>query len=391
MSNIYPGVMIILMLGIYPQLQPILAFDNSSLSNKDTAEYDISLRPVFYYVNTTDRDGLEHTEQTIHLRARFGFSYHIRNNLTFRARAAMRLSSDQEYFRLLLDDHTGESGSYPAGTATLDEFMLRWKVTPGLRLTAGRFQGRFPLQGLIPKGVDRYYASNIAISHTDGIWMEWDATENWRLHLIGSHNSTAGSSHAARSPLRFDESWAARISGFVNIQHRDTEGRWAQRELSVSMTPQNFYRDEELKNHVAISTRWMYRPSISFSGEEYLIGGELGYIPVAPRPSDHGLQISDDRLMLGSSAVAWHLAAYVNNISERHRVGILYGQTDPHWLISSSFTPNVTMAEMRYRYTFASWVNYEFRVCLRDEIHKPADASQTLQIFDFFSRFTISF
>ncbi len=390
MKTSYYRTLTISILFFFPQLQTILAFHRPSLP-KDTFEYHVSLRPVYYHVNTTGRDGLELTDQSINLRARFGVSYHISNNLTFRARTAMRLSNDQEYFRILLDGHTGGSGTYPAGTATIDEFMLGWQATPGLRLTAGRFQGRFPLQGLIAKGVDRYYASNVAISYTDGIWMEWDATENWRLHLIGSHNSSAGSSHAASSPLRFDESWSARISTFANIQHRDTEGRWAQRELSVSLTPQNFYRDEELKNHVAISTRWMYRPGISISGEEYLIGVELGYIPVAPKPSDNELQISDDRLMFGSSAVAWQLAAYVNNIFERHRVGILYGQADPHWLISSNFAPNVTIAEMRYRYTFASWINYEFNIRLRDEMHKPADASQTLQIFDFYMRFTFSF
>ena len=382
--------LIVITLIISSQYQSLFAFHNDSLP-KDTFEYHVSLRPVYYYVNTTDRDGLEHTDQIIQLRARLGFNYHINNNLTFRARTAMRLSNDQEKFRFLLDDHTGESGSYPAGSVTVDEFMLRWKVKPGLNFTAGRFQGRFPLQGLLAKGVDRYYASDVAISHTDGIWMEWNATENWRLQLIGSHNSTAGSSHAARSPLRFDESRAARISGFANIQHRNTEGRWAQRELGVSITPQNFYRNEELKNHVAVSTRWMYRSTLSISEEEYLIGGELGYIPVAPKPSDSGLQISDDRLMFGSSAFSWQLAAYVNNIFERHRLGILYGQADPHWLISSSFAPNVTMSEMRYRYTFASWINYEFRLRLRDELYKPADSSQTRQIFDFYTRFNISF
>ena len=90
-------------------------------------------------------------------------------------RAATRLSSNQDCFRFLLDDHTGGSGSYPAGTATLDELMLRWQIAPGVRLTAGRFQGRFqgrfPLTGFIPKGVDRYYASNLSIAHTDGLWL----------------------------------------------------------------------------------------------------------------------------------------------------------------------------------------------------------------------------
>ncbi len=140
------------------------------------------------------------------------------------------------------------------------------------------------------------------------------------------------------------------------------------------MTPQNFYRDGVWRDHVTLSSRWVYRSAFSISGEEYLLGGELGFIPVAPRSSDNGLQISDDRLRFGSSAVSWQLSATVDNIADHHTAGLLYGQADPNWLISSSFVPNVTMAEMRYRYTIASWMHYEFRFRLRDEIHRPADA-----------------
>ncbi len=390
MRIVYVSLIAVIALIIPAQKQDLMAQGNAGLS-PDDFQYHVYLRPVYYFVNTTDRDGAEQTDRTLNLRARLGFSYHLTDNLTFRVRSAARLSSQQDGFRFLLDDHTGGSGSYPAGTATLDELLLRWQPTPGLRITAGRFQGRFRLAGLIPKGVDRYYASNLAISHTDGIWMEWDATDTWRLHLIGSHNSPDGSSHTARAPLRFDGSGAARISGYANIQHRNTQNQWAQREFSISLTPQNFYRDGKLKDHVALSTRWVYRFAYSIAGEETLLGGELGFIPVAPRPSDNGLQISDDRLWFGRSAVSWQLSATVANIADRHTAGLLYGQADPHWLISSSFAPNVTMAEMRYRYTIASWIHYEFRVRLRDEIFLPADASQTRKIVDFYTRFTIDF
>ncbi len=371
------------------QLQPLPALQAADHA-ADVLAFDVNLRPVYYYVNTVNRDGSQQIDRTMNLRARLGMSYHIQPNLTFRGRIASRLSTNQNAFRFLLDDHTGGSGSYPPGTTTIDEFLLRWQVSPDVKLTFGRFQGRFPLAGFIPKGVDRYYAANLAISHTDGVWMEWDASDNWRLHVIGSHNNPSGSSHTARAPLRFDESAAARMTGYANLQHRHTGGRWAQREFSVSVTPQNFYRDGELKNHVAFSTRWMYRPAFSFGGEEYLIGGELGYIPLAPDPADAGLQIAEDRLLLGRSAVAWQVSAYANQVFDRHRLGVLYGQTDPHWMISSSFAPNVTMAELRYRYTIASWIHYEFRFRLRDEIHQASDARQTRQIFDFYTRVTVS-
>ena len=95
--------------------------------------------------------------------------------------------------------------------------------------------------------------------------------------------------------------------------------------FSMSLTPNNFYRDGELRDHVALSTRWVYRPGFTVSGEEYLLGGELGFIPVAPRPSDAGFQIDRERLLFGHSAVSWQFSVYINHIFERHRVGILYG------------------------------------------------------------------
>ena len=381
---LFAGILFILL-----QFQALIAFQTSDPPS-ESLEHRFDLRPVYYYVNTIDRDGLNSADHTFNIRARYGVSYHINDRLTIRGRAAMRLANNQGNFRFLLKDHTGGSGTYPAGIVTVDEFMLRWQINPKIKLAAGRFQARFPLEGFIPKGVDRYYAANLTISHTDGFWMEWDVDNNWRLHFIGSHNGSSGSSHAARSPLRFDESNAARFTAFANLQHRNRDGNWAQREFSISVTPQNFYREAELRDHVALSTRWMYRPEFTLSVEEYLIGGEVGFIPVAPKPTDFGLLIRDERLILGRSALAWQLSAYVNHIFDRHRVGILYGQTDPHWMISSSFAPNVKMAELRYRYTISTRVNYEFRFRLRDEIYRPSDATQTRKIFDFYTRFTIS-
>lgn len=202
---------LIIFLTSSPPSQALMASENTSLFH-DNFSYNADFRPVYYYVNTTNRDGTEQTDRSINLRARLRLSYQLSDNFTFRVRAATRLSSNQEEFRFVFEDHTGGSGTYPAGIGTLDELMLRWQISPGVRLTAGRFQGRFPLAGHIPKGVDRYYASNLSISHTDGLWLEWDATDSWRLHLIGSHNSTSGSTHAARAPLRFDESGAARLT-----------------------------------------------------------------------------------------------------------------------------------------------------------------------------------
>ena len=169
-------------------LQTVFAFQTPDPPSK-VLEHRFDLRTVYYYVKTIERDGSEHTNPTLNLRALYGISYQFTEELSFRGRLATRLSDDQDSYRFLLDDHTGGSGSYPAGIATIDEFMLRWQINPDLRLSAGRFQGRFALEGFIPNGVDRYYAANLSISHTDDLWIDWNVNDKWRLHLIGSHNS----------------------------------------------------------------------------------------------------------------------------------------------------------------------------------------------------------
>lgn len=100
------------------QFQTLIAYQVSDPPSSGI-EHRFDIRLVYYYINTTDRDGSNDISHTFNLRARYGLSYHIRDRLTFRSRAALRLSDIQGNFRFRLDDYTGGSGTYPAGKATL--------------------------------------------------------------------------------------------------------------------------------------------------------------------------------------------------------------------------------------------------------------------------------
>lgn len=349
-----------------------------------------SFRPVYYFIETRDRQGERTSDHTLNARLHLRAEYDITPDLRFRTRLAGRVSTDQDRMRFLLDDHTSPSGSYPAGTVTFDEFMLSWKASPEFTLTAGRFQARFPLSGFIPKGVDRYYSANLGIGHTDGVWVRWDVHPRWRLHLVGSHNSPDGSTHAARGPLAFDES-LSRAGGFANFEHREQDGRWVQREISVSVLPQSFVRDEKTRTYAAISTRLMMRLPWQCDFFEYWVGGEGGYVPVAPTPASAGMAVDESRTLIGPSAVAWQVSAYANGHSGRHRFGILYGQVEPQWLISSSFRPNNTLSEVRYRYTVSDRLNADIRFRFRTDLFRPEGADYTRQDRDMYVRFTWRF
>lgn len=349
-----------------------------------------AFRPVFTFVETTERDGSTGSVSALNARLHLSSRLNLTPDFWFQARLAVRVATDQGDFNFVFRDHTPGSGSYPAGTATFDELFAAFNLTPGLHLRAGRFQGRFPLAGFIPKGLDRYYAANLSIAHTDGLWLRWDAHSNWRLHGIVSHNGTRGSTHAARSPMNFTAD-GARLSWFLNAEHRNTRGLWVQRELSISHTSDVIAGDGGLKGYTALTGRAMLRLPVQTASGEFWAGAELGIVPNAPRLETVTSGISSGRTFIDGAATGWQVSAYANEVLPRHLFGILYGETEPHWLVSSSFSGNTTMAEFRHRFILTDTLNFEWRIRYRTDLYTPTSASQSRQITDFYARFTYRF
>lgn len=369
-----------------------LPFEDISAQNTSSRpEFFSTFRPVFTTVQTRSRtDASTSTTNALNARLHLGMNYQINEDLRFRTRVAGRYATNQDDFDFPLQGHTGGGGSYSSGTTTIDEFNLAWKIQPNLELVAGRFQGRFPLAGFIPKGMDRYYAANLSISHTDGLWLKWNLSPTWKLDFIANHNSSKGSSHAARTPMDFSPD-PSRFSGYVNLAHRNTSGLWVQREIGLSFYPSSFQRDGSRQNLTVLTGRAMMRVPVEIGIGELWAGGELGFIPSSPRATDAGTLLAADTPLFETSSVAWQVSAYANDVLEKHTFGLLYGQTEPHWVISSSFSTNQTMAEARYKYTFSSRLNFEIRYRFRTDLYKPITANYTQQQKDLYARFTVRF
>ncbi|TVQ68223.1 MAG: hypothetical protein EA363_11535 [Balneolaceae bacterium] len=388
-----PAIFSIVLLLISPDLaagQESRGTESDKRRFKDRVSISGSFRPVFSWIETRGRDGERTRDHTMNARLQLRAEYEVSPELTFRARLAGRASTSQDNFEFVLKDHTPPDGSYPPGTVTFDEFALSWKLRPGLSVVAGRFQARFGLTGLIPKGFDRYYSSNLGIAHTDGLWIRWDVHPRWRLHLVGNHNGSRGSTHAARTPLAFDET-GTRVGGLAVMEHRDQEGLWVQREVSVSVLPQSFERGGATRTYAAATGRLIMRLPWQCRLFEYWIGGEAGYVPLAPTPASAGMEVGENRTLIGPSAVAWQVAAYANGLSGRHRIGVLYGQAEPQWLVSNSFRPNNTLSEVRYRFTVSRRLNVEARYRFRTDLFRPEGADYTRQDRDLYARFTWRF
>jgi opacity protein-like surface antigen len=169
-------------------LSGFIQADELRAQNSNKTEIYGTVRTVYTWVDTRNSSGEWNSTDALNARIQLGVRFELSENVTFDARVAGRYATDQDRFRFVLDDYTPPSGSYSAGTTTVDLFSVTWSVGPKAEITAGRFQGRFPLQGFIPKGMDRYYAANLNISQTDGLWFKWDVSDRWRLHLIANHN-----------------------------------------------------------------------------------------------------------------------------------------------------------------------------------------------------------
>jgi hypothetical protein len=365
-------------------LAPSTAYPQSS-----NTEFSATLRPVFSWQETRTRNGDVDTQTSLNSRFQLSLRHKINDQTTLQIRFVNRYSTDRNTMKFVLRDHTPAAGSYEAGISTFDIIQLNWKKDRDTDVTIGRFQSRFPLAGFIPKGMDRYYAANLSIAHTDGIWVRRNLSDNWRADLVLGHNGEKGSTHAARAPMRFIEP-ASRINLFVNMAHRDTRGLWVQRELSMSAYPQSFSRDGSIQNLIVFTGRGMLRLPATVLGGEVWSGAELGIIPSAPFSMDAS-RVANDRPLMETVSTSWQVAIYLNNAYGRHSLGALYGRADPHWVISSSHRPNNTMSEVRYRFVFTERLNFEFRYRLRTDLFKRTGAAFTQRDNDIYARFTWRF
>jgi hypothetical protein len=360
-----------------------------SSAQQGNTEISATLRPVFSWQETRTRSGDFDTQSTLNSRFLLSLRHRINEQMVFQIRFANRYSTDRNTMKFVVRDHTPAAGSYEAGISTFDIIQLGWRLDSDTDVIFGRFQGRFPLAGFIPKGMDRYYAANLSISHTDGLWVRRNLSDRWRADLILGHNGESGSTHAARAPMRFTEP-ASRVNAFVNLAHRDTRGLWVQREVSLSVYPQSFDRDGSAQTLAVLTGRGMLRLPKTVAGGEVWYGGELGIIPSAPSSMDAS-RVANDRPLLETVSTAWQVAVYLNNAFARNSFGVLYGQADPHWVISSSFRPNNTMSEFRYRFVFSDRLNFEFRYRLRTDLFRRTGAAFTQRDNDIYARFTWRF
>ncbi len=364
------------MLGLVLLFLPISA--HSFQIDEDRWYYFGQLRTGYYgsydYIN----------QNNIHearARLRVGAGYRFSPNLSFQTRLAGRYSTEQEKFRFWLNTHLPTRTGLRFGETTIDIFELRWQPSETLSLQIGRFQSGYSLRTTLAKGLHRYDNPNVLVSWTDGVLAKWQAFHSWNVEYTAEYNSPDGPGSVHRAPLTYSEP-ASRVSHTLVFTDTERSGAWDQREIGMHIVPSSLPTDDGFDHYTIFTSRVIYNiRQLDWRDAGYFLGFEAGYAPLAPAaPELHSRE----------NAFAGQAVLFVKGFNQHTNFGILYGYTDPGWLLSPSFRPNSHSYEARYQRIISSALSVEIRYRLRTDPFVP-EGMEGRRDGDVYARFTYRF
>jgi hypothetical protein len=354
----------------------------------DNVRFHGQIRTGYYYIESRNNAGQTTDVSEWRLRARFGITYRMTDRLSFTARLAGRYSTEQEDFKVWLHPYGASRSGLQLGQTSFDMFHFQWADGNKVMVQVGRMQHSFYLKGIVGKGLDRYHSHNVSITWADGVWVRYLVHPDWYLHAIAQYNHRKGTTSVYTSPIHFTEP-ASRFTWFAAVEGKETSGLWNQRELSLTLMPSTF-RDAEskLQSYWALTGRLGINLPVDFSYMDLMVAGEAGYAPNAPALSQFNLSSGSGAT---DGAFAWQVSINFQNIFRQHNLGILYGETDPGWLIAPSFRNNTNTIEVRHQFRFNRSLSTEIRYRIRNQLHAPVDAAVKRKDDDLYARITYRF
>lgn len=256
------------------------------------------------------------------------------------------------------------------GTATLDEFFLRYRSDDGRgEMRLGRFQSTLRLPLITNKGLDRNQATNINIGWTDGIELSRMVTDEWKASLTAQYNGPDGNAIVTRGPLDFSDP-GSRVSAFAALSSDAEIGPIFLRALTLTHYPdalavdgvQARPREDYTTVTAKIAAGWDVGHAIGAAGTRLVVAGGVGHAFNRPRDAVLGLPGDGD-----VDGFAWHLGADLVEVIPDHAVGVIIGQADAGWLLSNDYRQNDSLAEFRWVWSTTESLDLEFRARWRYE------------------------
>jgi hypothetical protein len=346
------------------------------------------LRTGYFHQERDQRDGDRSTSRDFRARIRPGLTVRLAPTVEARFRVAGRYSTAQDGLELYLDTHAPSTDGLAFGQTTVDEAYLN--LRPGARwnVRLGRMQTKFALTDLMAKSLDRGDSPNTDITWTDGGHLTFAAGNGWLSHLIVQHNPRQGPSNVLRSPLTFEHD-GSRVTLFAAVQSSERGGAITLRGLDLTFIPRALPgQGAEPSDYIALVGRGMLAWPLPVNGSSVAVGGEIGYAPNTPSRATLGLGEPGSGDVGG---LAFQIAATLADRASRHRLGVVYGRTEPGWLIAPDFRGNDELIELRYQWVVAPGHSIETRLRRRDELHRPAGTLRDRQDNDLYVRYSLRF
>jgi hypothetical protein len=356
------------------------------VSSQSSVETEIAMRPGYHAAWRTDRTGSTTDVDDIRSRIQAGVMWTASPSLQLRVRAAGRVSSSQDSFRVFLHDYTPGTEGLGAGEVTLDELNLRLRPAEFLEIRAGRLQTSFELAGVARKSLDRNDSPNTDVTFTDGVHLTARST-GWANHLIIQRNASRGPVNVLRPPLSFTAS-GSRASLYLVTQAAGRLGPIVQREVSLtylpSALPDASGGSGEHEAYMAVVGRLAVELPGRVAGGRVVVAGEGGLAPNTPDPSllatrhsgrtGHAFQTSLNLMGAGNG---------------RHSFGVVHARAGEGWLISPDIRENNREWEGRYHWQYAPWGRLDARYRVRQDARLHVGAERLRRDADMYLRTSI--
>jgi hypothetical protein len=360
----------------------------ASVAQAQDVDFSGDMRFGYTSFERDERNGTTTDDSQIRLRVRAGLLWTINDNWSFKGRYAGRVhdSSNRGGFVPLFDGLKGGASSVVAGESTLDEFFVRARYGKWDH-RIGRFQSNNRLVGVAAKSFSRTNSTGFDVGWTDGIQSTYRADHGLNYTAIIERNDKDGPSNLRRSPLGFDKS-SSRAGYYLSVDAADTKGLWVQRSVDLTYIPSSLYYNGfaagQTRDYYGITGR--LATQVSIRGEMRLVSGvELAWAPETQNNAAANLPGTGK-----ADGTGWHLSVNLMDIQPGHSLGLVVGETDAGWLLSTDFPAGQSLTELRYAWVPMSGHILETRIRERKDLNLLRNAARKRAETDFYLRYTIS-
>lgn len=336
-----------------------------------------------------ERNGSTSDEAQLRMRIRAGVLWTPNDTWSFKGRYSGRVhdSRNRSGFVGVFEGINSGGPSIAPGQTAVDEFFARARYGRWDH-RVGRFQSNSRLIGLASKSFSRTNSTGWDVGWTDGLQSTYRADHGVNYTAIIERKDKDGPSNQRRTPLAFEKS-ASRIGYYFSLNAAETDGLWAQRSIDVTYIPASLYYNGitagQQRDYLGFSGRLATR--INIHEQMNLVSGvELAWAPETQTRAASNMTGTGK-----TGGTAWQVSLNLMNIRPGHSLGVVYGENEAGWLLSTDFAPNQLLAEIPYAWVSMPGHLLEARVRERKDLNLLRDAVSKRVETDMYLRYSMSF